>query len=148
VEVVTLRGSQEIPAYIIKFYQRYGVDYYKAENNGVQDAIIDMLISSLGTDTWKRYKIKIEGFLTGKNKADPMTGLPSMEKEFENQEWMFCFDREPSSGEVDTIDPWMKLYHEFAHHPFWETTDIVMSMWFAREAAKDLLRGMVGPNLY
>jgi hypothetical protein len=148
VEVVTLRGSQEIPAYIIKFYQKYGADFYYAENNGVQDAIIDMLISSLGTDTWKRYKIKIEGFLTGKNKADPMTGLPSLEKEFENQEWMFCFDREPSSGEVETIDPWMKLYHEFAHHPFWETTDIVMSMWFAREAAKLLLRGSGGPNCW
>jgi len=148
VEIVTLRGAQEIPAFMIKFYQRYGVDLYFAENNGVQDAIIDMMISSLGVDAWKKYKIKIEGFLTGKNKADPGTGLPSLEKEFENQEWMFCFDKEPSSGEVDTIDPWMKLYHEFIHHPFWETTDIVMSMWFARECAKSILRGNMGPNLY
>lgn len=148
VEVVSLRGTQDLPFYLLKFFRKYGVDFFMAENNGVQDTIIDMLISMMGQEKYKKYGIKIEGFLTGKNKADPIFGLPSMEKEFDNQEWMFCFDHEPQLGEEDTNDPWMKMFYEFMHHPFYETTDIVMSMWFCREASKQFLRGSEGPNIY
>jgi hypothetical protein len=71
-----------------------------------------------------------------------------LDKEFENNEWMFCFPREPKVGEVDATDPWMKTYQEFLHHPFFETSDIVMSLWFAREAGKQFTRGDGGPNIY
>ena len=148
VEVVCLRGSQELPHYMVKFYQKYGVELFVAENNGTQDALVDMLISTLGEEKYRRFRIKIEGFLTGSNKADPLVGLPSIEKEFENNEWMFCFEQEPKVGEVDANNAWMKLYQEFLHHPFFETTDIVMALWFARQGAVQLMRGSGGPNIY
>jgi len=148
VEVVCLRGSQELPHYMVKFYQKYGVELFVAENNGTQDALVDMLISTLGEEKYRRFRIKIEGFLTGSNKADPLVGLPSIEKEFENNEWMFCFEQEPKVGEVDANNAWMKLYQEFLHHPFFETTDIVMALWFSRQGAVQLMRGSGGPNVY
>lgn len=150
VAVDLLKGTQLLPQYMVKYFQKYGIDLYMAENNGVQDTLIDMLISMLGTEKFKRYGFKIEGFLTGRNKADPMHGLPAMEKEFENQEWMFCFDRgEPQIDDQDMNDPWLRMYYEFFNHPFYGTTDIVMSLWFAREGAKTFLRSdSDGPNIY
>jgi hypothetical protein len=133
---------------MVKFFRKYGVDLFMAENNGVQDALIDMLISNLGQGKFKKYGIKIEPFLTGRNKADPLHGLPSIEKELENQEWMFCFQKEPDITQDDMNDPWTVMYYEMVNHPFYETTDIVMSLWFAREGAKIFLRGTDGPHVY
>ena len=148
VAINLLRGTQDLPMWMVKYYQKFGVDLFMAENNGLQDAIIDMLVSMLGQEKFKKYGLKIEGFLTGRNKADPLHGLPSIEKEFDNQEWMFCFDHEPQLGDDDVNDPWMRCFYEFSNHPFYETTDIVMSMWFAREGAKTFLRNADGPNIY
>lgn len=149
IEVATLKGSQELPHYMVKYFRKWGVDLFMAENNGVQDALIDLLISMLGQDTFKKYNIKIEGFLTGRNKADYIQGLPSMEKEMDNQEWMFCFEQEPPPlGESDVRDPWILSYYEFKNHPFYETSDIVMATWFAREGAKQFLRKSDGPNIW
>jgi hypothetical protein len=61
-----LRGSQDLPFYMIKYFRKYGVDLFMAENNGVQESLVDMLISMLGQEKYKKYGIKIEGFLTGK----------------------------------------------------------------------------------
>jgi hypothetical protein len=61
---------------------------------------------------------------------------------------MWCLDREPQPGEIDYSDSWAKAYTEFLHYPFYETTDIVMSFWFAREGAKEFLRGSHGPNIW
>lgn len=148
VAVQLLRGTQDVPFYLLKFFRKFGVDVFIAENNGVQDAIIDMLISMMGQDKYKKYGIKIEGFQTGKNKADPINGLPSMEKEFDNQEWMFCFEKEPQLGDEDANDPWLRLFYEFSGHPFHETTDVVMSLWFCREGSKQFLRGSEGPHVW
>ena len=147
-EIDTLRGTGDIIPLMIKYYRKYGCDLYKAENNGVQEAIIDMLISSLGDEKVRRYGIKVEPFLTGRNKADPIIGLPSIDKEFENQEWMWCFTDKPEVGNIDERNPWHKAYQEFKHHPFFETSDIVMASWFAREGAKELFRGSGGPSIY
>ena len=147
-EVVMLRGSGDVTEYMMRWYRRYGCELYIAENNGVQEALIDMLISSLGEDKYRRFGIKIEPFQTGRNKADPITGLPSIEKEFENQEWMFCYPEKPTINNMDERNPWHKLFSEYKHHPFYETTDIVMSLWFCREGVKSLMRGSSGPHVY
>ena len=147
-EVVMLRGSGDVTEYMLRWYRRYGCELYMAENNGVQEALIDMLISSLGEDKYKRFGIKIEPFQTGRNKADPINGLPSIEKELENNEWMFCFPEKIESTSLDERNPWHKLWQEFKHHPFFETTDIVMSLWFCREGVKQLFRKSKGPNVY
>lgn len=147
-EIVMLRGSGDVTEYMLRWYRKYGCELYMAENNGIQEALIDMLISSLGEDKYKRFGIKIEPFQTGRNKADTITGLPSIEKEFENQEWMFCFPEKVTITNMDERNPWHKLFQEFKHHPFFETTDIVMSLWFCREGVKQVFRRSQGPNVY
>jgi hypothetical protein len=77
-----------------------------------------------------------------------LQGLPSIEKEFENREWLFCASKKPDVADSSGDDVWSKMFFEFANHPFWETTDIVMSLWFAREAAKKHFRGDTGPNVW
>jgi hypothetical protein len=148
-EIISMRGAKDLVPQIVRTYQEWGTHIYKVENNGVQDSIIDMLESSLGSAKFKRYGIKIEGFLTGRNKADPMTGLPSINKEFEKQEWLWCFPHgEPTTEDDLEKDPWAAAFFEFMHFPFWNTSDIVMATWFAREGAKEILRGSDGPNIW
>jgi hypothetical protein len=148
IEIVSLRGSSELPTNMVRLYRKYGVELFMAENNGVQDALIDMLISMLGEDKFKRYNLKIQGFLTGRNKADPLQGLPSMEKEMANKEWLFCADKKPDITDIEADNPWMKMFYEFGNHPFYDTTDIVMSLWFCREGVKSIMRGSTGPNCW
>jgi hypothetical protein len=150
VEIVTIRKSSDLTGHIVRTYREYGVELYFAENNGVQEAIIDLLEAAMGEEKFKKYNIKIEGFLTGRGKMDINTGLPSMDKEFEKKEWMFCF----SEGKPDVSDdmeqkPWSRMYFEMLNHPFYETSDIAMSLYFCREAVKSLIRGSIGgPQVY
>jgi hypothetical protein len=149
VYIKALRNSSDLMTEIITTYKRFGVELYMAENNGVQDAIIDLLETALGKDKLKKYNIKIEGFQTGRNKADENTGLPSLNKEFEKREWLFCFpEGKPDITTFDKNNTWEKMYHEMLNHPFYESNDIVMSLWFCREAAKSIIRKSDGPNVY
>jgi len=148
VDIQILHGSKDLPECMLQVYTKFGVDLFMAENNGIQDTLIDLLTSMLGQDKFKKYQMKIEGFQTGRNKADPLQGLPSIEKELNNQEWMFCFLQQPIMGEVDTNEAWNRLYFEMINHPFYESTDIVMSLWFCREGAKQFLCGDDGPNIW
>jgi hypothetical protein len=150
IEIVTLRKSSELTGHIVRTYREYGVELYIAENNGVQEAIIDLLIAAMGDEKFKKYNIKIEGFLTGRGKMDMNTGLPSMDKEFENKEWMFCF----SEGRPDVSDDmdnnaWSRMYFEMLNHPFYETSDVAMSLYFCREGCRKVIRGIdSGPQVY
>jgi hypothetical protein len=148
VALSVLRGSSDVVSTMITYHKEFGIDTFWAENNGVQDAIIDMLVSQLGEDKYKKYHIKIEGFLTGRNKADPLVGLPSLDREFANKEWMFCYQNEPTIESDLNKDHWARMHFEMKNHPFYETSDIVMSMWFAREGIKTYFRGGSGPNIY
>ena len=149
VEIVTIRKSSDLSGHLVRTFREYGVDLYFAENNGVQEAIIDLLKAALGDEKFKKYNIKIDGFLTGRSKMDMNTGLPSMDKEFENKEWMFCFNEKPDIADDMENKPWSRMYYEMFNHPFYETSDITMSLYFCREAAKKLIRGSdSGPNVY
>ena len=149
VYIKAIRKTSSLVHAIIETYKDFGVESYTAENNGVQDAIIDLLETALGDAKYKKYNIKIESFQTGRNKADINIGLPSLNREFENREWMFCFiNGKPDISQFDKNNTWEKMYHEMINHPFYETTDIVMSLWFCREGAKQYLRKSDGPNVY
>jgi len=149
IEIVTIRKSSDLTGHIIRTYREYGVELYFAENNGVQEAIIDLLKAAMGDEKFKKYNIKIDGFLTGRGKMDINTGLPSMDKEFENKEWMFCFNEKPDIADDMEQKPWSRMYYEMLNHPFHETSDIAMSLYFCREAAKKLIRGIdSGPNCF
>jgi len=149
VEIVTIKKTSDLTGHIVRTFREYGPDLYLAENNGVQDAIIDLLQTALGEEKFKKYNIKIEGFLTGKAKMDINSGLPSMDKEFEQKEWMFCFNDKPDIADDMENNPWSRMYYEMFNHPFYETSDIAMSLYFCREAGKKLIRGENGgPNVY
>ena len=140
IEIIVCQKPSDLANSIVDTWKTYGVEVYLAENNAVQDTLIDMLQSYLDSDVFRRFNIKVEGFNTGKNKADPMTGLPSIQKEFERNEWMFCFERQFTVSDNDDRNVWWRFYQEMKHHPFYKSSDIVMSSWFLREAFKQYQR--------
>jgi hypothetical protein len=148
VEMISMRGTKDLVTQMVRVYREYGVERFIVENNGVQSSIIDMAESALGEGKFRKYGIKIEEFLTGRNKADPQSGLPSLQKEFENKEWIWCFPSVPTIDSDLERNTWDRAFFEFKHYPFWETADTVMATWFAREGIKKVLRGGGGPNVY
>jgi hypothetical protein len=148
IEVSVMNKPSDLADAIVDSYKRLGVEIYMAENNATQSAIIDMLETYMEQEKYRKYKIKIEPFYTGKNKADPMSGLPSIQKEFEKNEWVFCFDKKVDTTEEDEVNVWSRYHNEMKHHPFYKTTDLVMTTWFCREAANKLVRKSDGPGIW
>jgi hypothetical protein len=136
VKVFSFKHSSELATSIVENWKEFGCEFI-AENNAVQEALIDLLQSTLDTGRYSRYNIRIEGFNTGKNKADPNLGLPSVNKEMEKGNWLFCFPKKYSSEDnVNEQDNWHRMYQEMKHAPFYVTSDILMSIWFASEGLK------------
>jgi hypothetical protein len=136
IELYAFRNPSELPNKIVETWKKYGC-FFIAENNAVQEALIDLLQSTLDRSVFGKYNISLDGFNTGRNKADPINGLPSIQKEFEKGEWIFCFPKK--YGPEDNInekDLWHRYYQEMKHHPFYVTSDFVMSTWFMREGFK------------
>lgn len=105
--------------------RRFRPVVFMAENNAYQGALLE----------WGREKnasLPVEGFTTGTNKADPVMGLRGIEVEFENEAWIIP---RPSHA-LDCECDWCRLWMELTGHPIAESTDIVMALWFAREAAR------------
>lgn len=153
VDLYSFIGPSSLADAIVETWRRYGVELYMAENNATQGAITDLLQTKLDGNEFSRYNIKIEGFNTGKNKADPLVGLPAMQKEMEKLEWTFCFakdyDKDRASKDLDKEkDLWYRFYMEMKNHPFYSTSDFVMACWFARQAAVGLVRTSGGPNVW
>lgn len=105
--------------------RRFRPVVFMVENNAYQDALLE----------WGRElnaSLPVQGFTTGKNKADPILGLPGMEVEFENSAWMIPrYDHA-----LDCVCGWCRLWMELTGHPIAESTDVVMALWFAREGAR------------
>jgi hypothetical protein len=148
VELRAYSGSIGLAEGLVETWRQYGIELFKAENNATQSAIIDMLTTKLGEREFQKYNIKIEGFQTGRNKADPLVGLPAIQKEMENNEWIFCFDRQFTTDDDPEKNLWYRFYLEMLNHPFYVTSDFTMSLWFARACAIDLIRTGKGPNIY
>jgi hypothetical protein len=85
------------------------------------------------TATRGQCRLPLQGFTTGRQKADPAIGLPSLEVEFANGMWRIPLLHEIGPADSDT-DPWVRLVREFQGHPFHSSDDLVMATWFAREA--------------
>ncbi len=129
-------GPDEIKA-IVSVYEKWeslGLtpSYVVVENNAVQQALIDFLSEpNIG-----RPDMPIMPFTTGKNKADPNIGLPSLALEFERGIWSIPQFPHYASCSCN----WCRLLREFREHPNGATSDGVMAVWFAREG----IRGLVG----
>jgi hypothetical protein len=106
------------------------------ENNGLQEAVLQWGHELNAT-------LPVRGFMTGKNKADPVTGLPGLEVEFENEGWIIP---RPTHA-LDCSCDWCRLWIELTGHPLAESTDLIMALWFAREGARTAGRTLTaGPD--
>ena len=95
------------------------------ENNGAQRTIRDFCLK-------QNASAPIKAFTTGRNKANPEYGLPSIFVEIENRAWLIPNDR---FGNVHpAVQQWIDglLYYQPSHH----TADALMAMFFAREQAR------------
>jgi len=125
--------SPEVADNIVEVYRLYRPMAIYVENNALQEAILQWIAQEI-----KRNNIPsmpIEGFMTGKQKSNPVIGVPGMEIELKNNMWKFC------TKDIDTHDtlcdcPWCNWIREMKLYPFSDTTDYIMAMWFAREAAR------------
>jgi hypothetical protein len=100
------------------------------ENNAYQQSLVDWIRH--GTRDYS-FWVKVESFTTGKNKADPHYGLPSLEIEFKHKAWSIPsskFEGHPAT----CMCGWCHWVREFTQYPMGATWDGVMASWFAREA--------------
>jgi hypothetical protein len=107
---------------------------FNVENNGVQSMVLDWIREAQKHEHEPDW-IPLAGFHTGRQKADPNVGLPSLEVELSSGGWVI------PAGEFEGHEPececgWCEWVREARHHPIYATTDTVMAWWFAREAAR------------
>lgn len=116
--------------YLLKeIWEKHRPQLLVVENNAAQEAIIQWLQEIGGSN------IVVIPFTTGKQKADPVLGLPSLEVEFSNGSWLV-----PMNGidPTDNDNPFNVWKRELGSYPAGTTWDCVMGMWFAREGARFL----------
>jgi hypothetical protein len=113
------------------------------ENNAAQETMLELIRTLHGRD------IPLQGYTTGKQKADPLEGLPGMAVEFESNAWSFPLldfageRRYLASSEVAPI----VLIRELLEFPHGTQSDTVMALWFASIAAKKGTAFMM-PGIY
>ena len=117
---------------ILDVYARHKCLVMVCENNASQEAIVQWVTEVGGL------ALPIVPFTTGKQKADPVLGLPSLEVEFANGAWIV-----PTRG-IDAADanhPVNVFKYELRAHPVAEASDTVMAAWFFREGCRWLTDG-------
>jgi hypothetical protein len=135
-------SSPEVAEQIREVYQLFRPMAIFVENNALQEAILQ----------WMEREVKIynlppmplEGYMTGKQKSNPVMGVPGMEIELKNNMWRFCTKGLYVPNISTTYQPhevlcscaWCVWKREMKLYPFSDTTDTIMAMWFAREAAR------------
>jgi len=114
----------------IRYQDQWSPALHRVENNAYQGALVDFLREK------EIRGMKVEGFTTGKQKMDPMIGVPSMAPTFENKGWVI-----PTKGGHDGSNlrchcPLCVWLRELKSFPAGQV-DTVMACWFAF----DFLRG-------
>ena len=114
---------------IIKTQLDYQPHIFVCENNAAQEAIRQWAEE-------KGHNLNLVPFTTGKQKADPQLGLPSLEVEFANDSWIIPYK---GIDPFDNEDPINIFKRELSEHPLGQAEDTVMACWFAREGARLLM---------
>jgi hypothetical protein len=113
----------EIVARLKDWKQRYG-PVTMVENNAAQD-FIRQFAGADGVETLP--------FTTGKNKADPAFGVPSLGVELEQGLWILPCAEGDAEAQAIAVK-WRTQC--LAYSPGQHTGDLLMASWFAREAAR------------
>jgi hypothetical protein len=103
------------------------------ENNALQEALEQWMRDSAEKGSLDR--MPIEGYLTTKKKADPLLGLPGIEVEMKNRMWMIP-GKDFLHHTTGCGCAWCVLKEEITSYPFSATTDVLMALWFCREAVR------------
>jgi len=88
------------------------------------------LLTSLGPQSLK--SIKIEGYFTGNQKADPKVGIPSLLAEIESGQWVIPLFGEHDDACSCSFCTWI---NEIKMYPLGKT-DTVVGSWLAVNALK------------
>lgn len=113
---------------LIEAYRVHRHQLICVENNASQEAIIQWALEK------GERSMPIAAFTTGKQKADPMIGLPGIDVEFANGAWEVAMGM--AEHEPDCKCGFCLWKKELSEHPIGSTADFVMASWFAREAAR------------
>jgi hypothetical protein len=126
-------GPKESVLQLVDAFITHRAQLVVVENNAAQEAIVQWALE-MGK------QMPVWPFVTGKQKADPMIGLPGLEVEFSNDSWVVAMggDHEP-----DCKCNFCAWKGEMQMHPVGSTADIIMASWFAREAARSLQFGII-----
>ena len=131
-----IRGQVSVPTQedtVVAMHERWTPAVHRVENNAYQDA----LVQYLAVRPKKPKGLKVEGYMTGKQKFDPMVGVPSLAPSFEAGQWII-----PTKGGHDGQGacgcPYCTWLRELKNFPA-GLIDTVMGCWFAF----DKIRGLV-----
>jgi len=127
-------GPTESVNQLIDAYSTHRHQLIVVENNAAQDAIVQWALEK------GHASMPILPFATGKQKVDPMIGLPGMEVEFANNSWIVAMGN--TEHEPDCKCGFCVWKKEMGSHPVGEAADTVMASWFAREAARAITLGV------
>lgn len=122
-------SSPDTAKQILDVYQTYSPISIFVENNSYQEALIDW--TKLATNN----SLPIEAFHTGNNKNDEFIGVVALETEFANGQWVFPFG---DGHDSDCNCVLCAMATEFDSYPGGDSSDIVMSAWFAKEGLRKL----------
>lgn len=116
---------------------------WAVENNGYQRALLEWAAAA-GPEGLLRggkripltFVNRLRPFTTGRNKADPETGLRGMDIEFDSLAWVIPMGDLPEEDHPETCRcPACRWMYETRLYPHAPTTDMVMAAWFAWETA-------------
>jgi hypothetical protein len=114
---------------VVEEIQEYNPVRCFVENNAQQEALIQWI-----QETSNAVDVTcIEGFFTGMQKRDEALGLPSMAVEFDHQSWRIPNPKLHETGCRCNLCLWV---NEMQAYPLGKYKDLVMSSWFAKEAAR------------
>jgi len=120
----------EVAVEVIKEYQKWTPASVYVENNALQESFLDLIRILPNAPV-----IPMKGFTTGKQKSDPEIGIEGMDIEFANGDWIIPAE-EFDHHEVGCDCDWCRWKDEILNYPNADTSDGLMAMWFAWNAAR------------
>lgn len=126
---------------VVRMQERWQPRVHRVENVAYQDALVQYLEErkrkgGKGDDARTLKAMRIEGYTTGKQKADPMIGPPSLAPSIEAGQWII-----PTGGGHDGEGscgcPYCTWLREMRDYPA-GLIDTVMGCWFAFDKLRDL----------
>lgn len=130
VRVGAWKGRQPIDQ-CLEVQRMWKPEVFVVENNAVQERFRGWLDDAGAGDG-----ILTKPFVTGNNKADVEAGIPGLGIEFENKLWVIPLAQADHRLSPECACAWCRLIREVTLWPMYESSDLLMAAWFAREFAR------------